>query len=98
MTIKHIPIIPNVPVLLTILAAGVCAVTYADEVTDWNENLLHAAHAANSSPPVAIRISAIVQASVFDAVNGIERRYTPIHVPPAAAPGASIRAAVVQAA
>jgi hypothetical protein len=31
-------------------------------------------------------------------LNGIERRYTPIHVEPAAAPGASRRAAVIQAA
>jgi hypothetical protein len=44
-------------------------------------------------------VAAIVQAAVFDAVNGIERRYTPIYVPPAAAPpGASKRAAAVQAA
>ena len=44
------------------------------------------------------RVAAIVQASVFDAVNGIERRYTPIHVAPAAPHGASRRAAAVQAA
>ena len=50
------------------------------------------------SPPLAARPAAIVAASVFDAVNGIERRYTPIHVPPAAPPGASQRAAAVQAA
>src|SRR4029450_128620 len=37
-------------------------------------------------------------ASVFDSVNGIERRYTPIHVEPAAPRGASRRAAAVQAA
>jgi hypothetical protein len=35
---------------------------------------------------------------VFDAINGIERRYTPVHVEPAAEPGASRRAAAVQAA
>jgi hypothetical protein len=45
-----------------------------------------------------MRIGAIVQSSVFDALNGIERRYTPIHVQPAAAPGASREAAVVEAA
>ena len=32
--------------------------------------------AANPPPPMASRIGAIVQTSVFDAVNGIERRYT----------------------
>ena len=44
------------------------------------------------------RISAIVQAAVFDAVNGIDRRYSPIHVAPAGPAGASRRAAAVQAA
>src|SRR5436189_1055555 len=70
----------------------------ADEVTDWNQNLLQAAHVAGTSPLILTRVGAIVQASVFDAVNGIERRYTPVHVAPAAPRGASIRAAAVQAA
>src|SRR4029079_7688584 len=35
---------------------------------------------------------------MFNAVNGIERRYTPVHVAPAAPPGASKRAAAIQAA
>src|SRR6185436_420160 len=39
-----------------------------------------------------------VQAAVFDAVNGIARRYTPIHVAPAGPAGASREAAAVQAA
>jgi hypothetical protein len=44
------------------------------------------------------RVSAIVESSVFDAVNGIARKYAPIHVEPAAPKGASKRAAAVQAA
>ena len=44
------------------------------------------------------RSAAIVQASVFDAVNGIEMPYTPAHVVPDAPRGASARAAAVQAA
>ncbi len=44
------------------------------------------------------RVAAIVQAAVFDAVNGIARRYTPIHVAPAGPAGASRDAAAVQAA
>ena len=35
---------------------------------------------------------------MFDAVNGIERRYAPIHVAPAGPAGASVRAAAMQAA
>jgi hypothetical protein len=39
-----------------------------------------------------------VQAAVFDAVNGIERHYSPIFVQPAAPEGASVQAAAVEAA
>jgi hypothetical protein len=70
----------------------------ADEITDWTEIFYQAAQVANASPPVTARAAAIVQAAVFDAVNGIERRYTPIHVEPDAHAGASRRAAAVQAA
>jgi hypothetical protein len=45
-----------------------------------------------------MRNAAIVQAAVFDAVNGTDRRFLPIYVPPAAPPGTSVRAAAVQAA
>jgi len=70
----------------------------ADEVTEWNQNMLQAGLVARTSPLIMTRVAAIVQASVFDAVNGIERRYTPVHVSAAAPRGASRRAAVVQAA
>ena len=70
----------------------------ADEVTDWNQILFHAALVAKTPPLIVTRNAAIVQASVFDAVNGIDRRYTPIHVMPSAPHGASARAAAVQAA
>jgi hypothetical protein len=72
----------------------------ADEVSDWNRNMFKAGLAATppTTPLVMSRVAAIVQASVFDAVNGIERRYAPIHVDFAAPSGASVRAAAVQAA
>jgi membrane-associated phospholipid phosphatase len=70
----------------------------ADEVTDWNRIMFQTSLASGTSPLVMNRNAAIVQASVFDAVNGIERRYTSIHVQPAAPHGASRRAAAVQAA
>jgi hypothetical protein len=79
-----------------ILASGIAI---GDEVTDWNNVMLQAMLTAPvTAAPVATRVGAIVQAAVFDAVNGIDRRYTPIYVPAAAAPGASQRAAAVQAA
>ena len=78
------------------VAGGISA---ADEVTDWNQVMLLATLTAPVTPaPITTRVAAIVQAAVFDAVNGIDRRYTAIYVPPAAPPGASKRAAAVQAA
>jgi hypothetical protein len=80
------------------LIVGSLAVS-ADEVSDWNHTMLMAFLTAPVTPaPVTTRTAAIVQAAVFDAINGIERTYTPIYVPPAATPGASVRAAAVQAA
>ena len=85
-------------------AAGVVMVMVAstsaraDAVTDWNDMLFRAALVANSSPLNMTRFATLVEASVFDAVNGIDRRYTPIHVDPAGPAGASRSAAAVQAA
>jgi PAP2 superfamily len=69
-----------------------------DVVTVWNRTMIDALETAATPPPHAMRIGAIVQSSVFDALNGIERKYTPIHVQPGAPPGASREAAVVEAA
>jgi hypothetical protein len=83
-----------------LLAVGVgSGVSVADEVTDWNRVMLLATLTAPVTPaPVTTRVAAIVQAAVFDAVNGIDGHYTAIHVQPAAPPGASKRAAAMQAA
>src|SRR6185436_13033354 len=80
---------------VVILAAGAAR---ADEITDWNTTMLRAALVGGTSPLVMTRVAAIVHAAVFDAVNGIARRYTPIHVAPAGPAGASRDAAAVQAA
>jgi PAP2 superfamily protein len=69
-----------------------------DMVTQWNLTMIAGLEAAGTPPPPAARIGAIVQASVFDAVNGIDRRYAYYHVPPAAPPGASRAAAAAGAA
>ncbi len=71
----------------------------ADEVTDWNHIMLEATLAPPGTPaPVSTRSTAIVQAAVFDAVNGIDPQYTPIHVSRTGPRNASKRAAAVQAA
>jgi hypothetical protein len=69
-----------------------------DTVTQWNLTMIAGLEAAAVPPPPSARIGAIVQASVFDAVNGIDRRYAFYHVPPAAPPGASRAAAAAAAA
>lgn len=66
-------------------------------VIQWNAHMLAAFATANVPAPAANRLGGIVQAAVFDAVNGIEGRYTPIHVAPAAAPDASPQAAAAAA-
>jgi membrane-associated phospholipid phosphatase len=84
--------------LAVVFAALSLATARADEVTDWNQVLFQAALIAKTDPLTMTRNAAIVEASVFDAVNGIYRHYTPIHVKPAAPWGASPRAAAIQAA
>jgi membrane-associated phospholipid phosphatase len=70
----------------------------ADDVTDWNQILIQAGVTDRTPPYILPRYAAIVESAVFDAVNGIKGKYTPVHVVPGAPPGASARAAAVQAA
>jgi membrane-associated phospholipid phosphatase len=76
----------------------VSSIARGDDVTDWNQHMLRAGTVGGTSPLVMSRVAAIVQASVFDAVNGIERKYAPVHVAPGGPAGASGRAAAVEAA
>lgn len=70
----------------------------ADVVTDWNRTLVDALLRTNAAPPNSGRLAATVEGAVYDAVNGIERRYTPLRVAAAAPRGASRQAAAVEAA
>src|SRR5262245_3346193 len=70
----------------------------ADEVSDWNQNTFTAVFTARTTPLLTTRVTALVQSAVFDAANGVYKRYTPVHVAAAAPNGTSARAAVVQAA
>jgi hypothetical protein len=84
--------------LTVLLLLAIASAVRADEVTDWHEHMVTALRTAGVNPIVSTRDAALVSAAVFDSVNGIERRYAPIHVPAAAPRGASKRAAAVQAA
>ena len=81
-----------------LLAMILCGTAKADVITEWNQRAQQALLTAKVSPIASSRALAIVQVSVFDAVNGIERHYAPIHADFDAPPGASRRAAAVQAA
>jgi hypothetical protein len=76
-----------------------------DQVLEWNQIFIDTLIATNTPNSSSQRLGAIVHTAIFDAYNGIERRYTPIFVPNVdgsgerlAPPGASRRAAVVAAA
>jgi hypothetical protein len=71
---------------------------HPDQVLEWNQIFIDTLIATNTANSSSQRLGAIVHTAVFDAYNGIERRYTPIFVDDEAPAGASRRAAVIAAA
>ena len=69
-----------------------------DPVLEWIGIMNDSTIAAKTNPLVSTRVVALVSAAVFDAVNGIEPRFQPLHVKPNAPDNASQRAAAIQAA
>ena len=69
-----------------------------DETLVWNQVMLDAIVASTLGNPQTIRMAATVNTAMFDARNGVSRKYTPIFVTQTAPPGTDRRAAVVQAA
>jgi len=69
-----------------------------DPVLEWIGIMNTTVLKAGTAPNVTGRVVALVSASVFDAVNGIEPRFRPLHVRPDAPDNASQRAAAIQAA
>ena len=86
-------------VFVVVFACALASPVAADDVLDWNAIIVREVTRPGAVPgPLHFRASAIVHTAMFDALNGIERRYTQIHVAADAPRGASRRAAVVQAA
>jgi hypothetical protein len=78
---------------------------HPDQVLEWNQIFIDTLVATNTRNSSSQRLGAIVHTAIFDAYNGIERRYTPIFVENVdgdgerlVPPGASRRAAVIAAA
>src|SRR4029453_2416486 len=76
-----------------------------NQVLEWNQVFIETLIATNTANSASQRLGAIVHTAIFDAFNGIERRYTPLLVQdvddngePVAPRGASRRAAVAAAA
>ena len=70
----------------------------SDQVLEWNQIFIDTLIATNTANSSSQRLGAIVHTAIFDAYNGIERRYTPIFVHDRAPEGSSRRAAVIAAA
>lgn len=69
-----------------------------DPVLQWINIMNSTVLTAGTPPFFTSRVAAMVSASVYDAVNGIDPRLRPLHVQPNAPAGASQRAAAIQAA
>ena len=51
-----------------------------NQVLEWNQIFIETLIATNTPNSSSQRLGAIVHTAIFDAYNGIERRYTPIFV------------------
>jgi hypothetical protein len=67
-------------------------------VLEWNQIFIDTLIATNTANSSSQRLGAIVHTAIFDSLNGVERRYSPIFVHDKAPRGASRRAAVIAAA
>jgi hypothetical protein len=76
-----------------VIAAG----THPNVVIDWNQTMLNSFATAKVPAAAANRLAGVIASATFDAVNGIERKYTAIHVQPAGDPEASPEAAAASA-
>jgi PAP2 superfamily len=82
-----------------VITAPICsAAPVPDPVLQWIGIMNGSVIAGGTNPLATTRVVALVSASVFDAVNGIDPRYESLYVKPNAPGYASRRAAAVQAA
>ena len=96
-------IVASIFAFTLLLTGGAQSVPRASEerpnqVLEWNQIFVDTLVATNTANSSSQRLGAIVHTAIFDAYNGIERRYTPVFVHPNAPSGASRRAAVIAAA
>jgi hypothetical protein len=85
------------PFLLVAASYLAGPLAHADRVTDWSRTALEVIVAAQLAPGPPQRVTAIVQAAVYDAVNAMTKRYPPARVTLQVAPEASVAAVVAAA-
>src|SRR5688572_6332432 len=79
-------------------AGTACTADHSNQVLEWNQIFIDTLIGTNTANSSSQRLGAIVHTAIFDAYNGIERRYSPVFVHNTAPRGASRRAAVIAAA
>ena len=84
--------------LVASFLVGLSVTAHADVITDWNDKVVAAGVKPPQAPFAHTRSAAIVHVAMFDAVNSIDRRYTPYRVQVPAAAGTSREAAAAAAA
>jgi hypothetical protein len=87
-----------VAVFLCASAASAGRPQSPDVVLEWNAVMGNTVLTGGSNPIITTRVAAMVNAAIFDAVNGMEQRYDPVHVSAPASLHVSLNAAVIQAA
>jgi hypothetical protein len=94
------PLLVSLSLVLTatLALAPPCSADSPDQVLEWNQIFIDTLIVTNTPNSSSQRLGAIVHTAIFDAYNGIERRYMPIFVDGDAPSGASRRAAVIAAA
>jgi len=89
---------PLLLVLLTVMFSVRVVAAVPDPVLQWIGIMNTTVLAGGTNPLATTRVVALVSGSMFDAVNGIDPRFAPLHVTTEAPASASQRAAAVQAA
>jgi hypothetical protein len=84
--------------LVAIAVLGLAQPASADVIADWNDQAVAFGVKRSVLPPPAERIVAMTQVAMFDAVNSIDRKYTPYLVQLPADAGTSREAAAAAAA
>src|SRR5688572_9426665 len=101
-----IPVVKKAPVAMALAVVACIAWAppssgsqdSANQVLEWNQLFIDTLVATNTANSSSQRLGAIVHTAIFDAYNGIDRRYAPLFVTKDAPAGASRRAAVIAAA